>query len=278
VSKPVALERNNMLFYISPSKTMKLTHMTAEAEGPFLLAKQPAATLRTQLSKLSIDELKAFYKVSDKVAQTAYELLRVKETGAAIDLFEGLVFKNLSYNMLDESDKSYLESHLIIGSALYGLVSPRQQIRPYRLDLDNPITLEEQSLPQYWKKRVTMAMLKQPSKWIIDLASEEYSQLLDLEKLNKGSSHRHNKKGNESLHQNQSYKQVIKIEFKERREGKLVNVATFSKMARGQFLRQAAVMKVASPEDLKTIHVMGFAYDASQSTESIFCYVSNPQK
>lgn len=278
MSKPEALERNNMLFYISPSKTMKLTHMTAESEGPFLLAKQPSIALRAQLLKLSVDELRAFYKVSDKVAQTAYELLRVKETGAAIDLFEGLVFKNLSYNTLDESDKSYLESKLIIGSALYGLVSSRQQIRPYRLDLDNPITLEGQSLPQYWKKRVTTAMLKQPSKWIIDLASEEYSQLLDLEKLKEGNSHRHNKKSNENIHQHQSYKQIIKIEFKERRDGKLVNVATFSKMARGQFLRQAAVMKIEAPEDLKTIQVMGFAYDEAQSTESVYCYVSNPNE
>ncbi len=259
-----------MLFYISPSKTMKLTQMTAEAEGPFVLAKQPAATLRTQLSKLSVDELKAFYKVSDKVAQTAYELLRVKETGAAIDLFEGLVFKNLSYAALNESEKLYLASHLIIGSALYGLVTPKQQIRPYRLDLDNPITLEEQSLAQYWKKRVTAAMVKHPCKWIIDLASEEYSQLLDLEMLNEGNSH--------SKIKQKPHKQVIKIEFKERREGKLVNVATFSKMARGQFLRQAAVMKAASPEDLKDILVMGFAYDASRSTESVFCFVSEPKE
>ena len=94
---------------------------------------------------------------------------------------------------------------------------------PYRLDLADPVQIEGESLPQYWTKKVADYFVKHDSAVIVNLASEEYSTLLESRKLN-------------------DKKTVIKIEFRTVNNGKLINGATHSKMARGQFLRKRLLM------------------------------------
>ena len=208
---------------------------------PTLIAQSHSDTIRRKLQKLSVMEMKTFYKVSEKVAQNTYEMLHTQKTGSAIDLFEGLVFKNLNYDTLDTGGKSYVDNHVIIASALYGLVTPLQHIMPYRLDLDNPLIIDHQPLSTYWRKSITNTLIKHRSEIIVDLASEEYSQLVDWETLKKK-------------------KTVLKIEFKELRDGKWTSVSTYSKMARGQLMRQAAFTNAQNIEDIHNISVMGYAY------------------
>lgn len=242
-----------MLFYISPSKTMKHRLLTSNPPGPFITSKSKSDKIKRILLKYSVSELQAFYKVGEKVAVQADILNRSKQTGAAIHLFEGLVYKYLDYASLNELQKIFLDEKLLIASALYGVVSPLQYISPYRLDLDNPLLLEDQTLTAYWKKSVTDALLKHPAAYIVDLASEEYSQLIDLELLKKK-------------------KTRIKIDFKEMRQGKLKAVSTFAKMARGSFIRATAIQGINTPEALQSLSVMGYAYDARYSDETHFVY------
>ena len=210
-----------------------------------LISKKRSETIRHMLKKMSVMEMKTFYNVSEKVAQQAYEMLHTHQTGCAIDLFEGLVFKNLEYTTLGSNEKTYVNDNLYIASALYGVVTPLQYILPYRLDLDSPFKVEDQTLVQYWKKSVTKALLKHPSDVIVDLASEEYSQMVDWDTIKK-------------------QKTVLKIDFKEERNGKLTSVSTYSKMARGQFIRQAALSNAQSVEDIEAINVMGYAFSRRQ--------------
>ena len=242
-----------MIYYISPSKTMKLDHLEALPQGPFFVAKKPSELLRAQLLKYSVKDLETLYKVSETVAENAYELLRIDKTGTAMELFEGLVYKNLDYKSLEMSQKVYIDETLLIGSALYGVVRANQRLRPYRLDLDNPVVLEGQPLTQFWVKKVTNALIKLDSDTIINLASEEYSALLDLTRLRK-------------------HKKVIRIEFRTINNGKLINGATHAKMARGKFVRQAAIEGISTVDALKDMKVMGYQFDDAYSKEHIFFF------
>lgn len=242
-----------MLFYISPSKTMKLGALGSNPPGPFITPKSKSDKIKRLLLKYSVSELLTFYKVGEKIATQAHTLNQSKQTGAAIHLFEGLVFKYLDYATLSEVQKTFLDENLLIASALYGVVSPLQYIFPYRLDLDNHLLLEDQTLTTYWKKSVTEALIKHPASYIVDLASEEYSQLIDLELLMKK-------------------KVIIKIDFKEMKQGKLKAVSTFAKMARGSFIRAAAIQGANTPKALQSLSVMGYAYDNRYSDETHFVY------
>lgn len=242
-----------MLFYMSPSKTMTLESLGTLELGPYVTPKTKSQKIKRLLLGYSVSELQSFYKVSKKVAEQAYDLHRITQTGASIDLFEGLVFKYLDYASLEEMAKTYLNDKLFIGSALYGVVSPLQQIAPYRLDLDNPLFIEGESLTQHWKKSVTSALIKHPSEWIIDLASEEYSRLIDLSHLSK-------------------QKSLIKIAFRDIQQGKLRTISTRAKMARGLFIRAAAIHGAHTPDALKSITVMDYAYDKAHSDATHFVY------
>ena len=243
-----------LTYYMSPSKTMKLEALEALPEGPFLISSQHAGQLRKQLMSYDVEALKHFYAVSDKISQNAFDLLRIKQTGKSIELFEGLVYKNLDYRSLEEHLRGYIDEHVKIGSALYGIVHAHQRLKPYRLDLDNPIQMHGQTLTQFWSKKVTDVLLKDEAEFIIDLSSEEYRDVLDLNRLRRK-------------------KQVIRIEFRESIDGKLKNGATYAKMARGQFIRQAAIKHVMFIDELKTITVMGYAFDATYSDERCYYFI-----
>lgn len=234
---------------------MKLRMLDSNPPGPFITPKSKSDKIKRLLLKYSVSELQIFYKVGEKVAAQANTLNRSMQTGAAIHLFEGLVFKYLNYATLSEVQKTFLDENLLIASALYGVVAPLQYISPYRLDLDNPLLLENQTLTAYWKKSVTEVLIKHPASYIVDLASEEYSQLIDFERLKK-------------------QKTLIKIDFKEMRQGKLKAVSTFAKMARGSFIRAAAIQGANTPKALQSLSVMGYAYDARYSDETHFVYTN----
>lgn len=243
-----------MIFFLSPSKTMKLNHLENQPMDSPFVSKSASKKLRSMMRTYSPEALKELYGVSEKVAEQAYNLWRVDETDHAIRLFEGLVFKNLDYLSLSLTDKAFIDERVFIGSALYGIIHANQRILPYRLDLTDPVQFEGESLPQYWTKKVADYFVKHDSAVIVNLASEEYGALLESRKLN-------------------DKKTVIKIEFRTLNNGKLINGATHSKMARGQFLRKAAIDDISDIEGLKSVSVMGYFFDESYSDETHFFYV-----
>lgn len=243
-----------LIYYMSPSKTMKNEALEALPEGPFLISSKYSHLLRKQLIQHDREALMTFYDVSEKVATHAFDLLRIKETGKSIDLFEGLVYKNLDYRSLEEHQRGYIDEFVKIGSAMYGIVHANQHLKPYRLDLDNPIHMNGQTLTQFWSKKVTDVLLKDEAEFIINVSSEEYSALLDLSRLRRK-------------------KHVIRIEFREFKDGKLKNGATYAKMARGQFIRQMAINNVMNTEELKAITVLGYRFNEIYSNEHHYFFI-----
>ena len=52
----------------------------------------------------------------------------------ALHLFDGLMYRNIERDDLTKKEQAYLEKHLMITSALYGVIPAFAPIAPHRLD------------------------------------------------------------------------------------------------------------------------------------------------
>ena len=145
----------------------------------------------------------------------------------------------------DKSDFEYLESHLVILSALYGVLTPYTNVKEYRLDMTNSI-FESKSLYEIWKTSVNEYFEKEDV--VLNLASKEYSKLINFDKL-------------------------IDFEFWENSNGKLKQVSTNSKKMRGFTLNYIVKNKISDVKKLRNITLNGYVFDEDMSDERKFVYV-----
>lgn len=240
-----------MKIIISPSKTMNYFDLEpADNINPSPLNKLTKDLLNT-LSGLEYDSLKVLYKTSDKVIEEAIRSNKEKNIYKSIQLFNGLVYKNLDYNSMSQKERLYIDNNLLIFSALYGVISAKEAITPYRLDLNNSLKPYIVNLTKQWKPYVNKYLENLDTDFIVDLASTEYRKLVDTDQLSKD---------------------YIRINFKDIKDGKYKSLATFSKMARGQFLRQMALENIQTIEEIKKLSVMNYKFDEKMSTCSEFVF------
>lgn len=241
-----------MKLLLSPTKTMEMTSPVRPKTSPLFL--DDSREVKTALFKtLEQTSLKNFYKISDKKEIEVAKLLKDfdnAEPQAAITSFSGLVFKYLAVSSLSEEALSFLETHLLIFSGLYGLLRAFDGIKPYRLDYENPLKIENQRLEAYWSERIATYLNKEAT-FILNLASKEYYAPL-LSKLTIP---------------------VYTFDFKVSEEGKLKTKATLAKMARGEMLRLIAENKADSLEKVKALSPQGFFYQKDLDNETTLLYV-----
>jgi cytoplasmic iron level regulating protein YaaA (DUF328/UPF0246 family) len=92
----------------------------------------------------------------------------------AIDRYTGVIYDALSAETLTSVARSFADEHLVIGSALFGLLRASDGIPAYRLSHDS--RLPAISLRSLWRDGVA-AELGQRNGLILDLRSEAYAAL-----------------------------------------------------------------------------------------------------
>lgn len=229
-----------MRIILSPSKTKVLkgnptSDVFHRATTARIIASMQNLSVVTLSKALHINEVKAaalheFY--------THYETM---PTGAAGDSYTGLAFKNLNWPTFSAEDKVYGEKHLVILSALYGIVIPNSPIKEYRLDLIDPVLrTENTNLYEVWSESVNQALREED--WLLNLASKEYSSLLQ-------------------------HPRMVTILFTEEKNGKTVQLSTTAKQLRGRMARHVIEQRICEPENLP-VHFEGFTrlYDNMEET------------
>jgi len=88
-------------------------------------------------------------------------------------LYQGQSFKQLEFDAYTDDEFSYVNEHLRILSALYGVLKPFDVVFPYRLDFKSKIKYD---LKKYWRDIINYDLAF--SKVIINLASTEFSSLV----------------------------------------------------------------------------------------------------
>jgi cytoplasmic iron level regulating protein YaaA (DUF328/UPF0246 family) len=92
----------------------------------------------------------------------------------AIDRYTGVIYDALAAESLTPAARAFADEHVVIGSALFGLLRASDGIPAYRLSHDS--RLPGLSLKRLWRERVS-AELGRRSGLMLDLRSEAYASL-----------------------------------------------------------------------------------------------------
>ena len=237
-----------MKIIISPSKTKKINNFPIKDSGS-LSEKEPfyleiTKEIIEKIKTFSVEEIEKKFKLKNEKAQKLLEFYKNyenKKSGNALASYTGIAYKAIKIETFDKSDFEYLESHLVILSALTSYTN----VKEYRLDMTNSI-FENKSLYEVWKTSVNEYFEHEDI--ILNLASKEYSKLIIPDKL-------------------------IDFEFWEDSNGKLKQVSTNSKKMRGFTLNYIVKNKISDVKKLRNITLDGYVFDEDMSDERKFVYV-----
>ena len=206
-----------------------------------------------ELARYSAQELESFYKISAEKAQEEYERIQALKNELAsnypaLHLFDGLMYRNIKRDNLTQAEQAYLEKHLMITSALYGVIPAFAPIAPHRLDFLMKLKIAGKSLKSHWQSAYEESMKGEDC--IFSLLSSEFETVFPKEVREK----------------------MVTFKFMEERDGKLKIHSTISKKARGYFLTALMENQVTSVEEIKKLSFAGFNYrnDLSSDKELVF--------
>ncbi len=223
----------------SPTKSMKRKDFKLNKTE--VLFKTQCSEIREILKSKSMEDLKKLYKVSDKLVSNSYQFLHEeKECISALNLYDGLVFKQLQMSDYDQKDFSYLEEHVMILSALYGALRVSDQINEYRLDYFMNFDVD---LYDYWEEPLTQYFKNEAL--IINLASSEFSKSF-------------------------KHPNMVNVIF-ENQEGKTLSTA--AKMARGDMLNYFVQEKIVDIEGVKRYNNLNYQFNKEKSDDRNLYFV-----
>lgn len=239
---------------------MKILIPTAKemnTEIPSLEAKPlrpESQAVLNELARYSAQELESFYKISAEKAQEEYDHIQAlkNETATnypALQLFDGLMYRNIKRENLSKAEQAYLEEHLLITSAFYGVIPAFESIAPHRLDFLMKLKVDGKSLKTHWQTAYSEAL--EGDNLIFSLLSSEFETVFPKEIREK----------------------MVTFKFMEERDGKLKIHSTISKKARGAFLTALMEHQVTSVEEVKNLSFSGFNYQRHWSTQNEYIFV-----
>lgn len=168
-----------MKIIFSPSKKQKIVHIQTPRKTNILF-REKTKHLVSYLQGKSIVDFQDLMKLSSTLASKTYSDYQNFNTiqGRALSTFSGTSFSALS--LLDYTDEQwgFAQKHVLILSALYGVLRPCDMISTYRLNMhDRILKTEIPNLYHYWSDVVYQYFKNEDQ--IINLASAEYVNMLD---------------------------------------------------------------------------------------------------
>ena len=239
-----------MKILIPTAKEMNTNLPLVEA----LPLREESQAVLDSLAHYSASELESFYKVSAEKAEEEYAHIQaLKDHRAknypALKLFDGLMYRHIKRDGLTEAEQAYLEKHLMITSALYGVIPAFEPIAPHRLDFLMKLKVVGKSLKSHWQGAYEESMKEQDL--IFSLLSSEFENVFPKE----------------------IRKKMVTFKFMEDRDGKLKIHSTISKKARGAFLTALMENQVTSIKEITKLSFAGFNYREDLSSDKELAFV-----
>ena len=240
-----------MLYIISPTKTMKTTTHYKPSAMPQLWEK--AELLLANIKMLTVEDIMHFMHVKEALAiqtKQRFDQLSLHENGyCAIEAYDGLQFKYMQMEDLAMSELSYLQEHLRILSAFYGIVRPFDSIQPYRLEMQCKLKVQDYNdLYAYWQDTLAKVLLKEvhthKEKYLLNLSSKEYEK---------------------AIRPYIPKEQWIDVIFQVEKKGKRKVEATQAKMARGRMVHFLAQRQVETLAEVYQFQEDGYQLDKERT-------------
>ena len=237
-----------MKIIISPSKTQSFANITKRTD---ISLRKETFNLYSIIKGFSKDKLGKLLKIKGKLLDDTYNNYHLdfseKPIGYAINSYTGVVFEQIQLNDYNESQLQYMYDKLRILSAMYGVLSPKEVIFPYRLDMT--VKIPKINLYDFWQE--TTEAYFSNELLVINLASNEFSKML------------------KNYHE-----RIINIEFYEESKDKGLKVVSYNaKKCRGQMLNFLIKNKVEDISKIKEFVFEGYIYSENLSSEDKFIFV-----
>ena len=244
-----------MKIILSPAKKLNNDMDTlGYADLPCFL--EQTEELLAWMRQKSYAELKNLWGCNDRIAEQNVQRLQHmdlrRQLTPAVLSYEGIAYQYMAPAVFEDSQFAYLQEHLRILSAFYGVLKPMDGVTPYRLEMQAKVQIGTyKDLYTFWGSRLYDA-LQDEDGIIINLASKEYSKCIE-----------------KYLTERNHY---ITITFCERSGDKLVTKGTYAKMARGEMVRFMAENQIENPKEIQKFQRLGYVFreELSSETEYVF--------
>ena len=230
-----------MRIILSPAKKMKEDPDTLAYIGLPEFLDQTEEILAWLRSRTQ-EELKRLWVCNDRIVgqnveRLAHMDLRKNLTPAVLS-YEGIAYQYMAPAVFETGQFEYIQEHLRILSAFYGVLRPMDGVTPYRLEMQARAAVGGyKDLYALWGNRLYEAV-RDESGIILNLASKEYSKCIE-----------------KYLRKDDRY---ITITFCEKSGDKLVTKGTYAKMARGEMVRFMAENHIENPVEIQKFDRLGY--------------------
>lgn len=214
--------------------------------------KEILSWLRSQ----SHDELRKLWGCNEKIAEQNFARLEYmdlhKQLTPAVLAYEGLAYQYMAPAVFEDGHFDYVQEHLCILSAFYGVLKAMDGVTPYRLEMQAKAGISaSKNLYDFWGCSLYKAV-RDDSGIIINLASKEYSKCIE-----------------KYLTPDDRY---ITINFCEKSGDKLVTKGTYAKMARGEMVRFMAENHIQDPVEIQEFDRLGYVFRRDLSSDSKYVF------
>ena len=251
------------MIIISPSKKLDLNQETVSFVPTEPKYSKQSKKISDKIKDLDFKSVKSLMGISQNLARLNYNRFKsintksnVKKSAAFI--FSGDTFNGLSFRTLDEGSLLYAQKKLRILSGLYGILKPFDNIEPYRLEMGtNTKNLIGEDLYNFWGESITLNIKndinKNKSEFLYNLASNEYSKVVNLSSLNC---------------------KTISFDFKKRVNNKFTGIGMMIKKMRGCMAKFIIENKIEDLESLKNFRENGFTFSHLDNESMKFVFTS----
>lgn len=244
-----------MKILLSPAKKMKddLDSIAPAGLPEFI---DQAADILEWMKKQSHQELKELWKCNDKIAEQNFERIAhmdlKRRLTPAVLAYEGIAYQYMAPSVFEDRQYDYVQEHLRILSAFYGVLKPMDGVTPYRLEMQAKAAMDEhRDLYELWGSRLYESV-RDDSGVIINLASKEYAKCIEKYLTDQD--------------------QYLTVTFCEKAGDRLVTKGTYAKMARGDMVRFMAEKNIEEPTKIKKYHRLGYVFREELSTETEYVF------
>lgn len=208
-----------------------------------------------ELAKLSVEDLAKVYKIKEDKAMEEFSRWQdinnnTTKSYKALELFNGLMYRNINRDNFDEADKKYIEENVFITTSLYGIIGAYDLIQEHRLDFLQNVKVSGKSLKNFWRASYDESI--EDEDLVVSLLSSEFEEVFSKKQREK----------------------FIKINFMEEKDGVLKVHSTISKKARGKFLTELVKNKVSSVDEMKKIQFDDFKFSIENSDERTLAFIA----
>lgn len=244
-----------MKIILSPAKKMNVDTDSLAVQGLPVFLEQTEEILDWLRSK-PYAELKKIWNCNEKIATQNFERLQhmdlKRQLTPAVLSYEGIAYQYMAPAVFEDGQFDYVQEHLRILSAFYGVLKPMDGVTPYRLEMQAKAAVAGyKDLYALWGVRL-YEEVRDHSGVIVNLASKEYAKCME-----------------KYLKPEDTY---ITVTFGEMSGGRMVTRGTYAKMARGEMVRYMAENRIEDPAGMKGFDRLGYVYrdDLSSRTEYVF--------